>query len=135
MVSVGDGASQQAAEFDPSRLNNTRKQFADFLHEQFGVQTMAYYGWQFGRMQTDDTKNDESGTFALHTLGENETIARLVTGVKRLELPDEFNFIKIYQQIGENPKNEYALESLEQLAKSSKTAGNIPRRPITGGVC
>jgi hypothetical protein len=108
---------QQAVEFDPGLLDNARKQFADFLYQQFGEQTIADFGWRFGRMQTDDTKNDESGTFALHTLGENETIARLATGVKRFELPDEFNFIKIYQQIASNPRNAYALESLEQLAQ------------------
>ena len=32
---------------------------------------MAQMGWRFGRMATDDTKEDESGTYALHTLKEN----------------------------------------------------------------
>jgi uncharacterized protein YfaS (alpha-2-macroglobulin family) len=108
---------QQAAEFEPTLLNNTRKIFADFLYQQFGEVTMAYYGWQFGRMQTDDTKTDESGPFALHTLDENETIARLATGIKRFDLPDEFNFIKIYRQIASDPKNNHACESLEQLSE------------------
>ncbi len=118
---------QQAAEFDPSLIDNARKQFADFLYQQFGVQTIADYGWRFGRMQTDDTKTDESGTFALHTLGENETVARLATGVKRFELPDEFNFIKIYQQIAANPKSGYALESLEQLAQIFENRRQYPK--------
>ena len=82
---------------------------------QFGVQTMAHYGWRFGRMATDDTKEDESGTYALHTLGENETIARLATGIKRFKLPDEFNFIKIYQQIAAEPKTGYGVEALGAL--------------------
>ena len=47
-------------------------------------------GWRFGRVETDDTREDESGTYALHTLKENETIARLATGVKRFVLPEEF---------------------------------------------
>ncbi len=72
-------------------------------------------------------KNDESGTFALHTLGENETIARLATGVKRFELPDEFNFIKIYQQIAANPKSVYAVESLEQLAQIFENRRQYPK--------
>ncbi len=78
--------------------------FADFLRDQFDVQTMAEYGWFFGRQATDDTKKNESGTYALHTLGEDETIARLATGIKRFELPDEFNFIKIYQQVAGEAK-------------------------------
>ncbi len=118
---------EQAVEFDPNRLNQARKQFADFLHQQFGVQTMAYYGWRFGRMETDDTKNDESGTFALHTLGENETIARLATGVKRFELPEEFNFIKIYQQIANNPQTGYGMEALEQLAQIFENRRQYPQ--------
>jgi uncharacterized protein YfaS (alpha-2-macroglobulin family) len=118
---------QQAAEFDPGLLDNVRKQFADFLYQQFGEVTIAYYGWRFGRMQTDDTKDDESGVFALHTLGENETIARLATGIKRFDLPDEFNFIKIYQQIASNPKSTYAMESLEQLAEIFENRRQYPK--------
>ena len=64
----------------------------------------------------DDTKKNESGTFALHTLKDNETIARLATGIKRFELPDEFNFIKIYQQIAAEPKTGYGEQACEQLA-------------------
>ncbi len=107
---------QQAVEFNPQQLNAVRVQFADFLAKQFGVETMAQWGRSFGRMETDDTKADESGTYALHTLGENETIARLATGIKRLELPDEFNFIKIYQQVAAEPKTGYAEKALGQLA-------------------
>ncbi len=46
--------------------------------------------------EDDDTKKNESGTYALQTLGDDETIARLATGIKRFKLPDEFNYIKIY---------------------------------------
>ena len=90
---------QQAMEFSPQRLNAVRMQFAEFLLNQFGVQTMAQWGWAFGRMESDDTREDESGTYALHTLKENETIARLASGIKRFTLPDEFNYIKIFQEI------------------------------------
>jgi len=117
---------EQAIEFNPSQKNAVRKQFADFLHNQFGVQTMAYYGWRFGRVETDDTKEDESGTYALHTLGENETIARLATGIKRFELPDEFNFVKIYQAIADDAKTGYGTQSLEQLAQIFENRRQYP---------
>ncbi len=78
--------------------------FANFLHDQFDVQTMAEYGWFFGRAEVDDTQKNESGTYALHTLKETETIARLATGIKRFDLPEEFNFIKLYQQVAEEDK-------------------------------
>ena len=107
---------EQAVELNPGLENSVRSKFAGFLYQQFGEQTMANFGWRFGRVETDDAKNDESGTFALHTLSENETIARLATGVKRFELPDEFNFINIYKQIAAEPKTGYVDVALEQLA-------------------
>src|SRR5688572_10671380 len=77
-------------------------QFAEFLWQQFGVQTMAEGRWRpfFGGADKDnDKEKDESGTYALHTLKETETIARLASGIKRFELPDEFNFVKLFQSI------------------------------------
>ncbi|MEN6451092.1 MAG: MG2 domain-containing protein [Thermoguttaceae bacterium] len=91
---------QQAIEMDPKWRNEARMQLADFLRGQFGVETMV--DRRFGRTTTDDIQQDESGPYAVHTLGEDETIARLATGVKRFSLPDEFNYIKIYQQIVED---------------------------------
>ncbi len=117
---------EQAIEFNPGSKNSVRRQFADFLFNQFGVQTMAHFGWRFGRMHSDDTEQDESGTYALHTLKENETIARLATGVKRFELPDEFNFIKIYYQIAEEPKTGYGDTSLQQLAQIFENRRQYP---------
>jgi len=45
----------QAAENDPARRNEARYQLAEFLHNQFGVQTMAYYGTFLAvcKMQTE----------------------------------------------------------------------------------
>jgi uncharacterized protein YfaS (alpha-2-macroglobulin family) len=105
----------QAMENDAARRDEVRFEFAQFLENQFGVQTMAYYGWFFGRMH-DDAAQDESGTYALHTLAEDETIARLATGIKRFKLPDEFNHIRIYQQLFKEARPDYALRAVHQLA-------------------
>ncbi len=118
---------QQTVEMNPQLLNAVRMQFAEFLKSQFGVQTMAQWGWQFGRMATDDTKEDESGAYALHTLKETETIARLATGIKRFELPDEFNYIKIYQRITVEPQTGHAGAALEQLAQVFENRRQYPR--------
>ena len=88
---------------------------------------MAQWGWQFGRMVTDDTKEDESGTYALHTLKENETIARLATGIKRFDLPDEFNYIKIYQQIAAEPKWGQEIVALERLGQIFENRRQYPK--------
>ena len=118
---------EQTVEFNPGRKNEVRLQFAGFLLNQFGVETMAQHGWRFGRMETDDTKEDESGTYALHTLAEDETIARLASGVKRLQLPDEFNFIKVCQQIADDPETGYAEQALSRLAQISENRRQYPK--------
>ncbi|MBU4122816.1 alpha-2-macroglobulin [bacterium] len=87
---------KQAMERNPERTNEIQLGFANFLQQQFGVNTMAYYGWFRG--YNDGDKNT-SGTYDLPTLKEKETIARLATGISRFTLPDEFNFIKIYKEI------------------------------------
>ncbi|NUQ65716.1 MAG: alpha-2-macroglobulin, partial [Pirellulales bacterium] len=120
-------ALEQAVEFNPQQADEVKLHFADFLWNQFDVQTMADYGWAFGRMATDDTKQDESGTYALHTLGENETIARLTTGIKRFELPDEFNFIKLYQQVADKPQSGWRIRALGQLAEIFENRRQYPR--------
>jgi uncharacterized protein YfaS (alpha-2-macroglobulin family) len=118
---------EQAAEMNPQRTDDVRLQFANFLWNQFGVQTMAEYGWFFGRTQTDDTQKHESGTYALHTLGEDETIARLATGIKRFKLPDEFNFIKIYQEVAERQTSGERLAASSQLAQIFENRRQYPK--------
>ncbi len=122
---------EQAIEFNPRHANGVRSHYADFLLNQFGVQTMADFGWRFGRGESDAGQEAESGTWALHTLGEHETIARLATGVKRFELPDEFNFIKIYQQIADQPQTGQGDESLRQLAQIFENRRQYPKAAET----
>ncbi len=107
----------QAAEFNPKKLDDVRMQFAEFLLNQFGVQTMAESGWRFGRGETDDSLEAQTGVLSLATLDDGETIARLATGIKRFRLPNEFNYIKIYQTVAANSKSEWSDESLEQLGQ------------------
>jgi uncharacterized protein YfaS (alpha-2-macroglobulin family) len=108
---------EQTAEFDPSQAGIARWIWVDFLWRQFDVQTMADYGWRFGRADVDDSKDQLSGVFALSTLGEDETIARLATGIQRFKLPDEFNFIRIYQKIADGPKTDWGAAALATLAR------------------
>lgn len=117
----------QAVEMSANMKNQVRFIFADFLMNQFGEQTMAQYGVWFRGMDEDDEKKNESGTFALHSLGEDETIARLATGIKRFKLPNEFNFIKIYQQIADDPKTGSGDRALEQLAQVFENRRQYPK--------
>ncbi|HEX2477033.1 MAG TPA: alpha-2-macroglobulin, partial [Lacipirellulaceae bacterium] len=114
-------------EWHPQRRNEERMLRARFLHGQFGVQTMAEYHILFAARndESDDAgseKNDAAtGTWALDSLSEDETMARLATGIKRFKLPDEHNFIKLYQEVvEESPANDdgnalYAIRSLAEI--------------------
>ena len=120
-------ALAQAVEMSPAKLNTAKMEMADFLHSQFGVQTMGQFG-SFGRGGEDaGNKQDQTGPFAVHSLGEDETIARLATGVKRFKLPDEFNFIKIYQSIADNPKTGSGEAALDQLAQIFENRQQYPK--------
>ena len=124
----------RAAELSPDHSGQARHTFADFLRQQFDVQTMARYGYRFGFNAYDEDaatevatpqeekgnandSPDKSGPYAVSTLGEDETIARLASGIKRFKLPDEFNFIRIFQSLAESedPWSQNAHQMLAQV--------------------
>jgi len=103
----------QAMEMAPGRRNGTMSRWAGFLYQQFGVQTVASYGRFFS------TADDEEGvraTYAVRTLAEDETIAKLATGMSRFSLPAEYNYIDIYQQIADEPARGHGEHALNTLA-------------------
>ncbi len=105
-----------AIELDSTLSNQVRMTYANFLHQQFDVQTMSDYSAYFQKTRNEE-KNSASRTYDLHTLGENETIARMANGTRRFTLPEEFNFIKIYQRIADNPKGGYGEQAMNKLAQ------------------
>ena len=106
---------KQATETDKAVVPEVRYTFASFLRDQFDVQTMQTYGWFLG-MQLDQEDKDESGPYAVHTLKETETIARLATGAKRFALPEEFNFIRLFRELAESGKGSYQEQARTMLA-------------------
>jgi uncharacterized protein YfaS (alpha-2-macroglobulin family) len=118
----------QAMEFDASRTSEVDMIFADFMKSQLGVQTMAHFGWRFGGIEeNDEPKKEQTGTFALHTLKDNETIARLATGLKRLSIPDEYNWIKIYLRVADRAKTSWGEQALNNLAQEFEDRRQYPR--------
>lgn len=103
----------QAAEFDPARVNEIDMKLAHFVRSQFGVQTMA----AFARSGVPSRSDSKTGTFALHTLKDDETIAKLATGLKRFTLPDEFNWIKIAQRVARRGRGPFGEQARDLLAR------------------
>jgi len=120
---------QQASELSPDEALRAKWMFAEFLRGQFDVQTMAYggYGRFFGRAADDDTRKDESGAFAVGALKETETIARLANGIKRFALPDEFNFIKLLQEVADARKSTWGENAFNLLAQIFEDRQQYPR--------
>ena len=102
----------EVVKVEPSRAREMDWIRSQFWDAQFGVQTLA----QWGMPQAGGDDGDESGTFALSSLKDEETIARLATGVKRWTLPDEFNAIAIWKQLAEAKNQPAAEDALEALA-------------------
>ncbi len=97
---------------DENLRNEIESTWAGFLHSQFGVQTMAGF-----LPQDDDRKADDAtGPFAVHTLKDDETLARLATGIKRFALPDEFNALKLYKAISGRSKDAFAAQAADMVA-------------------
>jgi len=94
--------------------------FASFLHQQFGVQTLSAYGPYFAGEGPDVSPEGIKETFspyAVHTLTDAETIARLAIGVKRFDLPEAFNYIRLYQEIVQNADPGYTGQAVRSLAQ------------------
>ncbi len=121
-------ALAQAAEVHPLLVNETRMARASFLLGEFGVRTLADSGFTIGDDGAD--RPIETGPFAVQTLGDDETIARLATGVKRFKIPDEFNPIFLFRQVAESRGAEadnafmslaQIFEDRQQFNKAAKT--------------
>jgi uncharacterized protein YfaS (alpha-2-macroglobulin family) len=114
-------ALSQAAELSPAKKNQVALQLADFLHSQFGVQTLAVYGRSFS--------SDESlsAPLSVRTLTDDETLARLATGVKRFRLSDEFNYLRIYRQVARDGNLAEATRALQTLASIYENRRQYPK--------
>ena len=104
----------QAVELDASRVNEADMALATFCRSQFGVQTLANGMW--GR-SGDAGGPKKTGTFELHTLKDTETIAKLSTGMKRFAVPDEFNWIVIFERVAKRGKTSFGENARDNLAQ------------------
>ena len=91
---------EQTAEVDATRLGEMRIEWATFLASQFGVQTLGngFYG---RNSDTELPQQTRSAKFQLESLTETETIARLADGVRRFELPQEYNYIAVLRDVSQ----------------------------------
>ncbi|MDO5113054.1 MAG: alpha-2-macroglobulin family protein [Planctomycetia bacterium] len=80
-------------------------QIATFLHRQWGVQTLAAWGFRWNEENTEEGEGSKRQTAlsTLETLSDSETVARLATGIQRFEIPEAWNYIAILQKLSQMP--------------------------------
>lgn len=85
---------QEADKYDPFQVSAAFN-IAEFAWEQFGVQTLSYLGG------TDfiEEQHKADSIFNLDSLQDNQTVARLASGVSRFTLAPEYAYIVIYKDI------------------------------------
>ena len=118
-------ALAQVGASSPADKDRAALALANFLYQQFGVQTLANFRSLFDR--EDKAKAEANGPYAVETLKDDETIARLATGIKRFPLPDEFNFLHIYRDVAASGKKLEAQRALTTLAGIYENRRQYPR--------
>jgi uncharacterized protein YfaS (alpha-2-macroglobulin family) len=117
---TSDGQRYRWSLAQAEKSNTVRDQarfgWAQFLHQQFSVDTLQQDAWLFRRTQ-DDASLPDQGIAAMHTLEESETIAKLASGIQRFSLPDEFNPLRIFQELAAGDSS-FAQPSKWQLVQT-----------------
>ena len=110
----------RAVQLNPALKAYVDHTWAAFLYQQFGVQTLVNYGALYGRgrpLDKEDEEKDQSSSYEVHTLGDQETIAKLAVGVRRFDLPAEYNFILLFKAMLEDTSGGYAGNAARTLAQ------------------
>lgn len=102
-----------AAEVEPALQVETLFHRAQFLQQQFGVQTLNSGFLGFHSPEDEETKK---GPFQVSSLTDQETIAQLASGVKRFTLPAEQHYIALLQQAVERGTDPQKFRAHEELA-------------------
>lgn len=89
-----------------------------FLREQFDVHTLQQFGWRQPEAEAKDADSGDptANPWAVESLTDDETIARLATGPKRFTLPEEFRYIAQLKAMG----GEEACRDLAQIYENRR---------------
>ena len=92
-------------------------ELARFAQELFGVQTLSSYRFFFNNDANSPAESAADGIWSLHTLKDSETIAKLASGVKRFELPPNYDYIELWRNVAElDKKGAFRDEALRAIA-------------------
>jgi uncharacterized protein YfaS (alpha-2-macroglobulin family) len=106
---------------------STKPEIANLAKNWFSVRTLAGYGFRFDADENETDRRD--GIAALHTLSDDETVVQLATGPKRLTLPEEWRFLKIYKSVAEDAQipESQRVSSWMMIAQELRDRRQFPR--------
>jgi len=101
----------QASLINPEYKAQVDMIYAKYLLNYFGVQTIV------DRLSFRGQGNNNISPYVLSTLSEDETVARLASGIKRFKMPEEHNYIKIMREVSKSnyPIAQDAFKELAQI--------------------
>ncbi|MFM7162120.1 MAG: hypothetical protein ACKO3P_17340, partial [Planctomycetaceae bacterium] len=130
----------EAGRLSPATQTEGELTWALFLQSQFGVQTLTGGGFPVQPAfvgQPEAPEEDRpaaqpftTGPFALSSLTDQETLARLANGVRRFELPDEFNYVGLLKKLaGREPaaRDIFTQRARETLCQEYELRRQFPR--------
>ncbi|HAD59944.1 MAG TPA: alpha-2-macroglobulin, partial [Planctomycetaceae bacterium] len=107
---------EMVARSDKGRRSEVDLEWASFLQSQFGVSSASAGPVPVVRDEDADNRDAFAGNglIPVHKLKDTETMARLATGIRRFDLPEEFNHIAILRKVVKrnDGQKRQALESL-----------------------
>ena len=110
------------AETNENNRQSSLRDWADFVSNQFGVATLAYNQNYFN---TDNVQKEKS-IFSLSSLTDEETIAKLASGIRRFTPPKSHNAILIYQSLAKYDSN-IAIDAAAKLASIYQNRRQLKR--------
>ncbi len=110
---------EQGVKINPSKYRNQYlMERASFLQKQFGVNTLHEYRFFFQNDQRTSTDlQKEEGIWNLHTLSDEECMAKLATGLKRFTPPSDQNYILLYKEVFRSNNQNDRLQAGQKLAE------------------
>jgi len=114
---------EKAMQINPALHDEVTITRAGFFHQLYGVQTLQ----NFLRPLQEDSEGKKDSVYSVRNLGEDETIARLATGITRFKLPDEYNYIRLFQSLAENSRSSQRLSAVQYLAAIFENRQQYPK--------
>lgn len=118
-------AMNQSAKVYPANQPSVDFLFAKFLQNDFSVITLNNYKNLLRGLQ--DSEENKNSPYEVHTLKDSEMLCKLATGIQRITLPDEYNFISIFKKLVESDNSTYKKNALNELAQTFENRRQYPK--------